>query len=64
MSLPSSDLVPAKLREAIKQNEKNDKPSGARALAAPPGASHRLLNPKWLPGGPKIVDRVWREVKP
>ena len=33
-----------------------DQPSCARALL------HRLQNPKWSPGGPKMVLRVWKGV--
>ena len=28
--------------------------------AAPPATSHRLQNPKWPPGGPKMADGVWK----
>ena len=50
-------------------------PSGEGALAhrlqrrtacnaAPPATPHRLQNPKWPPGGPKIADGVWNVVYP
>ena len=26
--------------------------------------AHRLQNPKWPPGGPKMADRVWKGVYP
>ena len=29
-----------------------------------PGTPHRLQNPKWQPGGPKLADRVCKEVQP
>ena len=27
---------------------------------APPATLHRMQNPVWLPGGPKMVDRIWK----
>ena len=32
--------------------------------SSPPATLHRLLNPKWLPGGPKMADEVWKEDYP
>ena len=37
------------------------KKGGTRSLPATP---HRLQDPKWLPGGPKIADGVWKGVYP
>ena len=32
--------------------------------AAPPATPHRLQNPKWPPGGPKMAEGVWKGVHP
>ena len=39
-------------------------PSGAGGTRSPPATPHRLQNPKWLPVGPKMADRVWKDVCP
>ena len=31
---------------------------------SPPATPNRLRNPKWLPGGPKMADGVWKGVYP
>ena len=36
--------------------------SGAGGTRLLPATPHRLKNPKWLPGGPKIADGVWKGV--
>ena len=36
-------------------------PSGTRS---PPATPHRLQNPKWPPGGPKMAEGVWKGVYP
>ena len=38
--------------------------SGAGGIRSPPATPHRLQNPKWPPGAPKMVDGVWKEVQP
>ena len=35
-------------------------PSGTGGTRSPPATPHRLQNPKWPPGGPKMGDSVWR----
>ena len=37
-------------------------PSGAGGTRSPPATPHRLQNPKWPPGGPKMADGVWKGV--
>ena len=37
-------------------------PSGAGGTRSPPSTPHRLQNPKWRPGGPKMADVVWKGV--
>ena len=37
-------------------------PSGEGGARSPPATPHRLQNPKWLPGGPKMADEVWKGV--
>ena len=39
-------------------------PSGEGGARSPPGTPHRLQNPKWPPGGPKMADGVWKGVYP
>ena len=39
-------------------------PSGAGGTRSPPATQHCLQNPKWPPGGPKMVNRVWKGVYP
>ena len=34
------------------------------SLAAKGALAHRLQHPKWPPGGPKMVDGVWKGVSP
>ena len=41
-------------------NGKKEKTS----LAAKGALAHRLQNPKWPPGGPKMADGVWKGVYP
>ena len=31
---------------------------------SPPATPHRLQNPKWPPGGPKMANRVWKGFYP
>ena len=35
-------------------------PSGEGGTRSPPAAPHRLQNPIWPPGGPKMADGVWK----
>ena len=37
-------------------------PSGEGGARSPPATPHRLQNPKWPPGGPKMADRVCKGV--
>ena len=39
-------------------------PSGEGGTHSPPATPHRLQNPKWPPGGPKMADGVWKGVHP
>ena len=39
-------------------------PSGEGGTRSPPATPHRLQNPKWPPGGPKMADGVWKGVYP
>ena len=39
-------------------------PSGKGGTRSPPATPHRLQNPKWPPGGPKMADGVWKGVYP
>ena len=39
-------------------------PSGEGGAPYPPATPHRLQNPKWPPGGPKMADGVWKGVYP
>ena len=39
-------------------------PSGEGGARSPPATPHRLQNPKWPPGGPKMADGVWKGVYP
>merc|ERR1712030_238241 len=39
-------------------------PSGAGGTRSPPATPHRLQNPKWPPGAPKMADGVWKGVHP
>merc|ERR1711954_502032 len=43
------------------QNEKNTSLAAKGALAH---SLHRLSNPKWPPGGPKMAEGVWKGVYP
>ena len=36
-------------------------PNGERGTRPPPATPHRLQNPKWPPGGPKMADGVWKD---
>ena len=38
--------------------------SGEGGTRSPPATLHRLQNPKWPPGGPKMADGVWKGVYP
>ena len=42
--------------------ENNDEyqPSGAGGTRSPPATTHCQQNPKWPPGGQKMVDGVWK----
>ena len=46
------------------QNNLEYQPSGEGGTHSPPAPPHRLQNPKWPPGGPKMVDGVWKGVYP
>ena len=37
---------------------------GEGGTRSPPATPHRLQNPKWPPGGPKMADGVWKGVYP
>ena len=39
-------------------------PSGAGGTRSLPVMQHRLQNPKWSPGGPKMAEGVWKGVYP
>ena len=39
-------------------------PSGAGGTRSQPATTHRLQNPKWPPGGPKMAEGVWKGVYP
>ena len=39
-------------------------PSGEGGTSSPPTMPHRLENPKWPPGGPKMAEGVWTGVYP
>ena len=49
------------MRKGRDSGEKSEKNT---SLAAPGALAHRLLNPKWPPGGPKMADGVWKGVQP
>ena len=38
----------------------NYQPRGARGTHSLPAMLHRLQNPNWLLGGPKMADGVWK----
>ena len=40
-------------------NSAEYQPSGEGGTRSPPATPHRLQNPKWPPGGPKMADGVW-----
>ena len=48
-----SNQKQALLRSANKNKEYQ--PSGAGGTRSPPAMPYRLLNPKWLTGGPKLL---------
>ena len=39
-------------------------PSGAGDAHSLPASPHRLQNPKWPPGGPKMAEGVWKGAYP
>ena len=39
--------------------EEQYQPSGGGGTRSPPATPYHLQSPKWLPGGPKMADRVW-----
>ena len=39
-------------------------PRGKGGTRSPPAMPHRLKNPKWPSGGPKMADGVWKGVYP
>ena len=39
-------------------------PSGEGGARSPHATPHRLQNPKWPPGGPKMAEGVWKGVYP
>ena len=45
-----------------KENKDKYQPSGEGGARSPPATPHRLQNPKWPPGGPKMADGVWKGV--
>ena len=44
------------------KKERKHQPSGEGGTRSPPATPHRLQNPKWPPGGPKMADGVWKGV--
>ena len=44
------------------KKERKHQPSGEGGTRSLPGTPHRLQNPKWPPGGPKMADGVWKRV--
>ena len=44
------------------KKEKKYQPSGEVGACLPPATPHRLQNPKWPPGGPKMAEGVWKGV--
>ena len=60
-------LVPEQSRVTAVKGDKvqNEyQPSGAGGTRSPPATPHRLQNPKWPPGAPKMADGVWKGVQP
>ena len=59
-------LFPEQEKHDFTQTRKHEKyqPSGAGGPRSPPATPHRLQNPKWPPGGPKMADGVWKGVQP
>ena len=41
-----------------------NQPKGAGGTRSPPEMLHRLQNQKWLLGGPKMANGVWKGEKP
>ena len=60
--------IELKLLDYSKIQKKIDKyliqyqPSGEGGTRSPPATPHRMQNPKWPPGGPKITKGVWKGV--
>ena len=46
----------------IGESELEYQPSGEGGARSLPATPHRLQNPKWPPGGPKMADGVWKGV--
>ena len=46
------------------ENMHEYQPSGEGGARSPPATPHRLQNPKWPPGGPKMADGVWKGAYP
>ena len=44
--------------------KKKYQPSGEGGACSLPAKPHRLQNPKWPPGGPKMADGVWKGAYP
>ena len=50
------------MRLVISEKTKENKyqPSSEGSTRSPPATPHRLQNPKWPPGGPKMADQAWK----
>ena len=48
----------------VQLNSQKYQPSGEGGTRSPPATPHRLQNPKWPPGGPKMPEGVWKGVYP
>ena len=50
--------------QILSANSYRYQPSGEGGTRSPPATPHRLQNPKWPPGGPKMANEVWKSVHP
>ena len=48
----------------IHKSENEYQASGEGGARLPPATPHRLQNPKWPPGGPKMAEGDWKGVYP
>ena len=50
------------LHNAIRENReyREYQPSGEGGARLPPATPHRLQNPKWPPGAPKMAGGIWK----